>query len=104
MSRIRYSAKVQQQAVRQVHASHTSVAQVAREVGCSPCTIHSWLKKHQDKKEKTSKPPSFVPIKVVESPTLSVEIVLPTGITIRLNDATHQSLTSLVRQLEGVPC
>jgi transposase-like protein len=104
MSRIRYSAQVQQQAVRQIRDSHTSIAQVAREVGCSPCTIHTWLKKHQDKKEQTNKSPSFVPVKVVDSPTHSADIILPTGITIRLNNATHQSLASLVHYLECVPC
>ena len=104
MSHIRYSGKVQQQAVRRVRDCHTSVAQVAREVGCTPCTIHSWLKKHQDTKEQTINPPAFVPVKVVNSPTHSVEIILPTGITIRLNDATSQFLASLIHQLEDVPC
>jgi transposase-like protein len=104
MPRIRYSAEVQQQAVRRVLDSKTSAAQVAREVGCSPCTIHTWLKKHQDKKTQTNKPPAFAPVKVVDSPTQSAEIILPTGITIRLNNAPADTLINLVRRLEGVPC
>ncbi len=104
MPRIRYSAKIQQQAVRRVRNCQTSVAQVAREVGCTPCTIHTWLKKHQEKKEQTSKPPSFVPVKVIDNPTHAVEIILPTGITIRLNDTPADTLINLVRRLEGVPC
>ena len=104
MSRIRYSAEAQQQAVRRVRDGHASVAQVAREVGCTPHTIHRWLKKHQETKEQTSKLPSFVSVKVGDRPTHSVEIILPTGITILLNDSTPQSLAALVRRLEGAPC
>ena len=104
MSRIRYSVEVQQHAVRRVCDTHISAAQVAREVGCTPCTIHHWVKKYQETKAPSSRPPSFVPVKVIDSPTHSVEIILPTGITLRLNDSTPQSLVSLIRRLEGVVC
>jgi hypothetical protein len=101
MSRIRYSATIQQQAVRRVLGSHASAAKVAREVGCSPITIHSWIKKHE---ESNIIEPTFVPIKVMDRSTPSVEIVLPTGITIHLNNTSSQSLAELVRNLLGVPC
>ena len=98
MSRIRSSADFRVAAVAQVLSSRTcSVAQVAREVGCTVGTLQVWLKKHRQQ----ATPPaddqptvmSFVPVKVVDIPqTPSAEVLLPNGITIRLTDASPRSL------------
>ena len=101
MSRIRYSVEVRQDAISRVIHSHTPIAQVARDLGCTAGTLHSWLKKHQAQTVSVGAPPeaAFVPIKITDSPSHSVEIVLPNGIMIRLSDASPQYLAELVLAL-----
>ena len=102
MSRPHYSAEVREYALSSVLDSHTPITQVAQEVGCSPCTLHSWLKKHRQQNappnDQTSRP-SFIPINVVDSAQPVAEIVLPNGITIRLTNITPHSIADLLHVL-----
>jgi len=103
MSRIRYSADFRVAAVAQVLSRTCSVAQVAREVGCTVGTLQVWLKKHRQQHTPPTESPTFVPVKVIDSPPPSAEVVLPNGITIRLTDASPRSLAELVHAL-APPC
>jgi len=97
-----YSPKVRQRAIARVLDAHIAVATVAREVGCSTDTMHRWLREHRQQKSSTTVPQeqaTFVPIKIVGSPTQPIEIVTPTGITIRLPDASPQYLAELLHAL-----
>jgi transposase-like protein len=102
MPKIRYSADFRTAAVAQVLSRTGSIAQVAREVGCTVGTLHTWLKKYRQKTTPPSDKTSFVPVNVVDLQNPSVEIVLPNGITIRLTDTTPRSIAELVHAL--VPC
>jgi transposase-like protein len=102
MPKIRYSADFRTAAVAQVLSRTSSIAQVAREVGCTVGTLHSWLKKCRQKTTPPTNKTSFVPVKIIDNQNHSVEIVLPNGITIRLTDATPHSIAELVHAL--VPC
>ena len=102
MSHRFYSAEVRQQAIAHALSPHICVSTVAREVGCSTDTLHRWLREHRRhhapaiaKQDQAT----FVPIKVVDSPTQPVEIVTPNGITIRLSDASPQYLAELLHAL-----
>jgi len=102
MSHVRYSAEVRQHALSLVLDSHVPVTRAAREAGCSVNSLHYWLKKKRQPSSssaplQTDTP--FVPIKIVGSPTQPIEIVTPTGITIRLTDATPQYLAELLTAL-----
>jgi transposase-like protein len=102
MSKIRYSADFRTAAVAQVLSRTGSIAQVAREVGCTVGTLHSWLKKYCQKTTPPSDKTSFVSVNVVDLQNPSAEIILPNGITIRLTDATPRSIAELVHAL--APC
>jgi len=102
MPKIRYSADFRTAAVAQVLSRTGSIAQVAREVGCTVGTLHSWLKKYRQKTTPPSDQTSFVPINVIDCQNSSAEIVLSNGITIRLTDATPRSIAELIHAL--APC
>lgn len=99
MARIHYSDDVRTAAVDLVLNSHISVAQVAREVGCSPFTLHSWIKKHRQLLDPASKSAAFIPVKLVDGPSASVEIVAPNGYILRLTDASTQYIAELLAAL-----
>jgi transposase-like protein len=95
MSRIRYSAEVRAEAVARVLDSHTPVAQVTRDIGCTINAVHDWLKKHRRQNSLPSDQATFVPIKVIDSQHHPVEVVLSNGITIRLTDASPRYIADL---------
>lgn len=102
MPRIHYSDDVREAAVDLVLTSHIPAAQVAREVGCSPFTLHSWIKKHRrslDPPTGSPRPATFIPVNLVDAKSVSVEIVTPNGFTVRLGDLSSQSLVELLTAL-----
>jgi transposase-like protein len=101
MSRIRYSAEVRAEAVSRVLDSHTPVAQVARDIGCTINAVHNWLKKHRRQNNPPSDLATFVPIKVIDPLQHSVEVVLTNGITIRLTDASARYIADLLHALSS---
>jgi len=102
MSHVRYSAEVRQHALSLVRDSHLPVTRAAREAGCSVNSLHYWLKKQRQQTLPPDHPPTettFIPIKIVDSPTQSIEIVTSNGITIRLPDASPQYLAELLHAI-----
>jgi len=99
MSRRYYSPPTRQRAIALVLDEHLPVAQAAREIGCSPITINSWIAKYRPADRQPTEQVSFVPIKIIDSPSQSIEIVTPTGFVIRLSDATPQYLAELLQAL-----
>ena len=84
MSRLRYSAEVKRHAVDL--AQHSSLTEVARQVGCSIHSLRSWIKKYRhEQNANVSTPPTFVPITLVDPKPSVIEIITPNGFTIRLH-------------------
>lgn len=100
MPRIHYSDEVKQQAVSLVVDDLLSVAEAARQTGCSAFTLTSWIKKHRQSLDPSSeppaKPPAFISVKLVDSPSAPVEIVAPNGYILRLSDASTQYIIELL--------
>jgi transposase-like protein len=51
----RYPEDLRQHAVARALDSHTTVAQVARDVGCSTDTMHRWLREHRQQNSKPNR-------------------------------------------------
>jgi transposase-like protein len=99
MSRVRYSAEVRQHALSLVLDSLLPVTRAAQQAGCSVNSLHYWLKKKRQQSSPSQTEATFVPIKIVGSPASPIEIVMPTGITIRLTDASPQYIAELLHAL-----
>ena len=100
----RYDLSVQRNAVEQVIIHHRPIAQVARELRCSPQSIKSWLDKHQQ----PLAPLTFLPIQVASPstvPTDKIELVTKNGLILRFPiETSSEALCGIIRQLESVPC
>jgi transposase-like protein len=94
-----YSSQVRHRALSLVLESQQSVRQVARDIGCSFDTVHRWLREHRQQSTPSSEAATFVPVKVLDNQTPPAEIILPSGITVRLADASPCSLAALVHAL-----
>jgi len=100
----RYDLSVQRNAVEQVLIHHRPVAQVARQLRCSPQSVKNWIDKHHES------PPSlsFLPIQVVStssSPSDKIELVTKNGLLLRFpGDISAEALCIIVRQLEKDSC
>ena len=100
----RYDLAVQRNAVEQVVRHHRPIAQVARQLRCSPQSVKNWLDKHH-------KPPAsltFLPIQV-ESPSPlpsgKIELVTTNGLLLRFpGDISAEALCGIIRQLESTSC
>ena len=105
MPQSHYSAEVREHAIALVCESRLSVNQAAQKVGCSATSLHNWLKQHQKMtihKKSTTDKSTFVPVTIIDSTNQSVEITTPTGITIRLANASPTYLAELLLAL--APC
>ena len=99
MPRIRYTKEVRQHAVALALDSNTSVAQVARDVGCSVNSLHLWIKQLRQQDAPSTIPQdkaTFVPVNIIDDRRHPVEIVTPHGVIIRLTDASPQYIAELL--------
>ena len=106
MPRIRYSEAVRQRAVRLVRESHMPITHVAKKIGCSVNTIHLWLKDHKpnsksDHCETISQEEvaTFIPVKLIDQKSPSVEIVTPNGFTLKFSETHQRFITELLSEL-----
>ena len=106
----RYDLSVQLRAVEQVVQHCRPIAQVARQLRCSPQSVRNWLDKHQQSSSASSSqsPPAFLPIQVasvsVSSPD-KIELITKVGLILRFPiDMPSEALCVIVRQLELAPC
>ena len=106
----RYDLSVQLRAVEQVIHHRRPIAQVARQLRCSPQSVRNWLDKHRQSSSTSSgkSPPAFLPIQVdstLPSPTDKIELITKTGLILRFPiDMPSETLCVIVRQLELAPC
>ena len=100
----RYDLAVQRNAVEQVTQHHRPIAQVARQLRCSPQSVKNWIDKHH----KSPPPLAFLPIQVESaspSPSGKIELVTKNGLLLRFpGDISAEALCGVIRQLENVPC
>lgn len=104
MPRIRYSEEVRQRAVSLVLESRSPVAQVARDTGCSINTVHLWLKQHRRQQDgrpedRHKEKATFVPVNIIDGKSHPVEILMPSGVTIKLTDASPRYVAELLNVL-----
>ena len=100
----RYDLAVQRHAVEQVIVHHRPIAQVARQLHCSPQSVKNWIDKHKSPLSSLT----FLPIQV-ESPSVvpsgKIELVTRNGLTLRFPlDTPAEALCGIIRQLENVSC
>jgi hypothetical protein len=120
----RYDAAFKRRAVEQVFLRQRPVAEVARQMGCSPQAVRNWVDQHQESLASSSiiqsaSPQSskssvsrttFLPLQVegTDMPSFvgaRIEIVTKSGLTLRFSgDTSPDLLIGLVRRLEVVPC
>jgi len=102
----RYDISVQRHAVEQVIHHHRPIAQVARQLHCSPQSVKNWIDKHHQSPPISSM--TFLPIQV-ESPSVvpsgKIELVTRNGLTLLFPfDTPTEALCGIIRQLENAPC
>jgi transposase-like protein len=111
----RYDLAVQRHAAEQVIVHHRPIAQVARQLRCSPQSVKNWIDKHhQSPPTPVSSLPSrqslsaFLPIHVESLspvPTDKIELVTKNGLTLRFPfETSAEVLCGIIQQLENVPC
>jgi len=113
----RYAVDVQRRAVDQVLHQRLPIAQVARQLRCSPQSVKNWIVKHRQSLPLSSTvplPPSssqsplaFLPIQVDHPtlPSVKIELVTKNGLTLRFPvEMPFDTLCAIVRQLESEPC
>ena len=100
----RYDLSVQRRAVEQVIHHHRPIAQVARQLHCSPQSVKNWIDKHKSPISSLT----FLPIQVeptTTSPSGKIELVTRNGLTLRFPfDTPPEALCGIIRQLEHAPC
>ena len=125
---LRYDAAFKRRAVEQVLFHHCSIAQVARQLDCSPQSVKNWIDRHHESNSvnpvaltgsivsspssSSSKTPvspaAFLPLHIDDLPiptVAKIEIVTLKGLTLRFPvDTPSETLIGVVRQLEVVPC
>ena len=125
---LRYDAAFKRRAVEQVLLHHQPIAQVARQLDCSPQSVKNWMDRHHESNSvnpvaltssivpsspsSSSKTPvspaAFLPLHRDDLPipvVAKIEIVTPKGLTLRFPvDTPCETLIGVVRQLEVVPC
>ena len=118
----RYDVAFKRQAAEEVLLRHRPVAQVARQLHCSPQSVKNWTAQFRSTASPpivSSSPPrssktstshtTFLPLQVDDDlpvPSVSrIEIVTKNGLTLRFpGDTPSDTLIGIVRQLEGVSC
>lgn len=120
----RYNATFKRRAVEQVLLRQRPVAEVARQMGCSPQAVRNWVDQHQKSLASSSiiqpvSPPSskssvsrtaFLPLQVegTDMPSFvepRIEIVAKSGLTLRFPvDTPPATLFGMIRHLEVAPC
>jgi transposase-like protein len=111
----RYDLAVQRHAAEQVIVHHRPIAQVARQLRCSPQSVKNWIDKHhQSPPTPVSSLPSrqslsaFLPIHVESPsvvPTSKIELVMKNGLILRFPlETPAEVLCGTIRQLESVLC
>jgi len=104
MPQKRYDFATQRRAAEQVLLHHRSVAQVARQLRCSPQSVKTWIERHHD--TITTPSPSlttFLPLQVEEIPLVPphIELVTKNGLTLRFSvDTRLDTLLDIVQRLE----
>jgi len=108
----RYPIDVQRHAAEQVLHHHHPVAQVAKQLRCSPQSIKNWIEKYQKSVPARSNPPpsshtTFLPLQVgaVDLPPPQIELVTKNGSTLRFPVETpSETLCGIVKRLEVASC
>jgi transposase-like protein len=106
----RYDLAVQRHAAEQVMVHHRPIAQVARQLHCSPQSVKNWIDKHHQAPPMPSHqlPPTFLPIQVESPsfvPTDKIELVTKNGLILRFPlETPSKALCGIIQQLENVPC
>jgi len=106
----RYTADIQRHAAEQVLHHHRPVAQIARQLCCSPQSIKNWIEKYQKFTSARSSPPShttFLPLQVgaADLPPPKIELITKNGLTLRFPVETHpDTLFAIAQRFEVSPC
>jgi transposase-like protein len=110
----RYSLAGQRSAAEQVIVHHRPIAQVARQLRCSPQSVKNWIDKHHQSPPPPASLPShkslspFLPIQVAPSSTTlsgKIELVTKNGLILRFPiDTPAEALCGIIRQLESISC
>jgi hypothetical protein len=107
----RYDLAVQRHAAEQVLVHHRPLAQVARQLRCSPQSVKNWIDKHhQPPPTPASSLPyhkslsSFLPIQV-ESPSVvptgKIELITKKGLILRFPvEMSAEALCGIIQQLD----
>ena len=118
----RYDDAFKCHAAEEVLLRHRPVAQVARQLHCSPQSVKNWIDQFRSTTSSpivsSSLPPSsktstshttFLPLRIDDDLPLpcitKIEVVTKRGLTLRFPiDTPSDTLIGIVRQLEGVSC
>jgi hypothetical protein len=97
MSRLPSSktAKIWAERIAQCERSNTSVAQFCQSIGCSPTSFYQWKRKLAAKPQATA----FLRVQTSDSTKDSIEIKLPSGISILVPVSAVESISAILEQV-----
>jgi transposase-like protein len=98
----RYPIDVQRHAAEEVLYHHRPVAQVAKQLCCSPQSVKNWIEKYPPPSHTT-----FLPLQVGDAdlPPSKIELVTKNGLTLRFPVETHpDTLFAIANRFEVSSC
>ena len=102
----RYTADVQRHAAEEVLLHHRPIAQIARQLCCSPQSVKNWVDKYQSHPTPSSHT-TFLPLQVgaADLPPPKIELITKNGLTLRFPIETlPDTLFAIAQRFEVSPC
>ena len=90
------TAQIWAERIAQCERSNASVAQFCQSIGCSPTSFYQWKRKLAAKPQATA----FLRVQTSDSTKNSIEIKLPSGISIMVPVSAVESIAAILEQVE----
>jgi hypothetical protein len=97
MSRLPSSktAKIWAERIAQCERSNAPVAQFCQSIGCSPTSFYQWKRKLSEPPE----PSAFLRVQTSEAAKETIEIKLPSGVSILIPVSAVESIYAILKQV-----
>jgi transposase-like protein len=89
------TAKIWAERIAQCERSNVPTAQFCQSIGCSPTSFYQWKRKLAAKHQATA----FLRVQTSDSIKVSIEIKLPSGISILVPVSAVESIAAILEQI-----